>query len=156
MRLQPGEVRSPDGFAPETTFKVPAGWFGGGDAAGWGIGQGLDEVHQRFQDVSISVAALAMPLAKALRVFRSVDGLTLGRASTGRLAGHRTVVFHAEPTKGPVGIDTFNGIDVNRFSTSQIFLAVGAGETLLIRTEVVDPQSVKAMSKVLQTFAFSD
>ena len=152
--LDAGTYLSPEGFEPVLTVTVPDGWFGGGGRSGWGVGQGLNEVEQRYEAVGLEVGVIPTPYDDAVAAFRQVDGLIRqGEPSVGELAGWESTTFESHAAGEPVLIDEVApGADIGRFSYRQIFVDAD-GSTLFIRTEVFDQTSKPKIELVLDLLA---
>ena len=145
---------SPEGFEPVLTVTVPDGWFGGGGSSGWGVGQGLNEVEQRYDAVGLEIGVIPTPYDDAVAAFRQVDGLIRqGEPSVGELAGWESTTFESHAAGEPVLIDEIApGADIGRFSYRQIFVDAD-GSTLLIRTELFDQAFKPELESVLDSLA---
>jgi hypothetical protein len=145
---------SPEGFAPALAVTVPDGWFGGGGSSGWGVGQGLNEVEQRYEAVGLEVGVIPTPYDDAVAAFRQIDGLIRqGEPSVGKLAGWESTTFESHAAGEPVLIDEVApGADIGRFSYRQIFVDAD-GSTLFIRTEVFEQASKPELELVLASLA---
>lgn len=149
-----GVVRSPAGFVPAITFRVPPGWFGAGDEQGWGIGKGVNLVEQRFESVAMQVEVLDMPLNEAVETFQRIEELAPGPPKTGRVGPHRTATFSVTFPGGRGLEELGTGGDINEYSDQQIFVDV-AGRTVLLRTEVFEGEARDELLQVLRSLRFA-
>lgn len=150
--LDAGAYLSPEGFEPVLTLTVPDGWFGGGGSSGWGVGQGLNEVEQRYEDVGLEVALVPTPYEEAVAAFEEVDGLIRqGERSVGDFGGWKSTTFESHAAAEPVLIDEIApGADIGRFAYRQIFVDAD-GSTLFIRTELFDQAAKPELESVLDS-----
>ena len=155
VRLPAGKIRTPEGFTPVMTVRVPVGWYGHGDSVGWGIGKGIDKVREQFRHGAIYVDYISMSMQGAVATFKRLKGLDVGKPTIRKVDGYDATSFHAKPTSGPVVLLPLGtGAELARVSDQQIFVDV-AGETLLIRTELVTPGARDELARVLQTLNVS-
>ena len=155
-RLRAGTYQAPEGFEPAVTVTVPDGWWGGGSSSGWSVGQGHDEVHQRYRDAGVLVDVLDLPYRRAVSAYRSVEGVVEDRGSRRHsVDGRRATTFMRHAVAEPVVLEDALGVgaDVGPDSRSQTFVDLGGGRTLLVRTEVVDEAAVSAVEGVLASMS---
>jgi hypothetical protein len=156
QKLKPGVWRTGDGFAPTTTFRVSAGWYGvQGSPTDWLIGKRLDRVEQEFKSGGIFVDVLRFSFAKAVARFKALRTLSAWRPTTVRVDGYRGVTFnakvkgdHAPLTAIGTGADIPGGKQGRR-----TFLNV-RGKTLLIRLEWATAGEANDIRRVFRSFCF--
>lgn len=153
--LEAGTYLTPEGFEPVISVTVPDGWYGAAGSTEFGVGQGLDEVNQRFEDVGLQLAVIAMPYDEAVAAFQNLEGLTHeGEPTRGVVDGHESTTFRARAAADHVVLDpVIPGADISSESSEQIFIDVD-GTTVLIRTEVFDPSAEPALDHVLSSLTF--
>lgn len=157
-RLEPGRYLSPEGFAPEMSVAVPEGWYGGGSASGWGVGQGHDEVKEEFLDAEIHVDVLRMPFGAALEAFGAVEGLyQRENPRSTEIDGHRAVTYYASPVGDQVLLEEAFGlrIDISSGEGRQTFVQFDDDTTVFIRGQVIDDAATPAFEAALSSLEFS-
>lgn len=151
-QLRAGRYRAPEGFAPGLSLTVPAGWWGGGSAGGWAVGQGYDAATRRYGGAGIFVQVLDLSFAQAVRAFRRVEGLAGSHEPRlHRVAGRRAATFRTRAASTPVLLRAALGVDVDvrAEAWSQTFVELPGARTLFVRTEVSDPAVVPVLVRVL-------
>ena len=153
--LPPGTVASPDGFEPPLTFIVPEGWYGSGDSFGFGLGKGIDDAEQRFDEAGIQVEVLAMAMDEATSLFAAVEGIVAGEPTSETIDGRPATRFQARPVGDAVGLEALGtGADINEWSSEQVFVDLGDG-TLFIRTEIFEGGAESEIADVLASMTFA-
>jgi hypothetical protein len=155
--LDPGTYLTPEGFAPPVSITVPVGWYGGAGSTGFFVGQGLDEVNQRFADVGLYLDVVQLDYDAAIAAFREIEGVVIqAEPETGTIGGHEATTFEASTEGGQALLDPIApGIDLTAAAYQQIFVDVG-GTTVLIRTEVFNEAAQPALDGVLASIEFPD
>jgi hypothetical protein len=135
---------------------VPDGWYGGGSATGLGVGQGNDEVNQRFAGGGFFVDVIPMRYGAAVAAFAKLQGLTFeGEPQVGALDGRQTTTFRAHPRGDHVVLDPIApGLDISSAHGRQMFIDAD-GSTLLIRTELNAASFESQLDEVLASLAFA-
>lgn len=134
---------------------VPEGWYGGGGRLSFGIGQGLDEVNERFRDAGVYVDALDLPFDVVVAAFREVEGLDIPEPTSATVGGYAAITFRARARGEPVVLEDAlgTGIDTSSSSDRQIFVDAD-GTTILIRTELFDDRAASVLDRVLASTTF--
>ena len=153
--LEHGTYVTPPGFEPTVAVTVPAGWYGGAGRSGFGVGQGFDEVNERFRDVGLYVDVIPTPYDSAVAAFGKVAGLIQqGAPTSGTIDGHESTTFEARVDGAPVPIDAIApGLDIVSDAGQQILIDV-AGTTVLVRTEVFNEDAQAALDSVISSIRF--
>lgn len=152
--LDPGTYLSPEGFTPAMSVSVPPGWYGGGSNTGWGIGQGHDEVNQRFRDAGLGVDVIPLRFEDAVDAFQEVEGLDQVKPMSSDIDGHAAMTFRATATGEPVLLLESLGVPIDISGVGrQTFVDVD-GTTILIRSEVIAPAAAPILDRVLASVRF--
>ena len=154
-QLEPGTYLTPEGFEPVISITVPDGWFGGAGGDSFGVGQGNDEINQRFEDVGLYVSVIDMPYADAVEAFPTLTGLVHEAEPVGgTIDGYETTTFRAHAGAGHVVLDPIApGSDIGPEGDRQIFIDVD-GTTIFVKTEVFDETALPALDGVLASLEF--
>ena len=137
------------------SITLPKGWYGGGSANEFGVGQGLDEVEQRFADAGMSVAVIEMAYDEAVAAIGDLDGLTSDREPTTQsLAGFDSTTFYVHAEGDHVVLDPIApGADITQGTAQVIFIDAG-GSTIMIRTEIIDDAGAGPLDGVIASIEF--
>ena len=156
--LAPGTYLSPNSFAPVMTVTVPDGWYGVGGTRGFGVGQGLDEVNQRFRDVELYVDVIDMPFGDAVAAFQAIEAnWDIDELTPDTIDGREAVTFHAQALGAPVLLEDALGvgIDIGVAEGQQTFVDVGSA-TILVRTAIYEEAAEPVLDRVLASLAFEE
>ena len=153
--LEPGTYLTPEGFEPPVAVTVPGGWFGGAGSSGFGVGQGNDEVNQRFGDVGLYLDAIRMPYDDAVAAFRRLEGVSLeAEPVDGTIGGYEATIFRPQPVREPILLDPIvPRSDLTSEIHHVIFIDV-RGTTVFIKTEVFDDEALPVLEQVIDSIQF--
>jgi hypothetical protein len=155
--LAAGTYLTPKGFEPSMSITLPTGWYGGASLQDFGVGQGIDEVHQTFGGGGLAVSALDMPYDQAVAEFGKLPGLDHARKpTTGMLGGYEATTFYAHARSGHVLLDPIApAADIGTSSTQQVFVDAN-GTAILIRMELNDDAARAEIEEVIASIEFPD
>jgi hypothetical protein len=151
ISLEPGTYLTPEGFEPVMSVTVPEGWYGGAGTSGLGLGQGLDELNERFSDVELYVDVIPTSYAEAVAGFQELVGLSAqqNEPAAETFDGYEATTFRARALGENVLLDPIApGLDIGPAAAQQTFVDVD-GITLLIRTAVYDDAAEPVLEQVL-------
>jgi hypothetical protein len=153
--LEAGTYVTPAGFDPAITVTVPDGWYGGALSSGFTVGQGLDEVNERYAGGGIYVEVISAPFDEAVRAFENLAGLVQeGEPERAEIDGRSATTFFVHAEGDPVLFgEIAPGLDVIA-DTGQVTFIDVQGTTLLVRTEVFDEGVQPALEEVISSLTF--
>lgn len=153
--LEAGTYLTPEGFEPAVAITVLDGWYGAAGGSGFGVGQGLNEAEERFDDAELYLDVIPVPYDEAVAILGEIEGIVFGEpSSTIEVDGHEATLFHGSPAGEAVPLDALlPGIDLNSSSGQQILIDVD-GETILVRTGLYSDEAEDALNEVIESLRF--
>ena len=153
--LEAGTYLTPEGFAPVMSITLPTGWYGHGSAREFGVGEGVNEVDQRWAGAGMYVNPIEMAYDDAVAAFGELVGLTSDqKPTTQSFRGFDSTTFyvHAEGDHvvlGPIA----PGLDITA-GTAQVIFIDADGTTIMIRTELFDDAGPGPLDDVIASIEF--